>query len=145
MYFRFYGRRHICSQAKVARRRRQSAEAQRTSSLGLGYKLCALIPLAGQRTHGTTFRTLTVTSRVAATGAESAVYLSCRRGGLVVEVIVGFPRSPCLQPHAVHVVVFDQSAPTVKRVCDQSAVDVLNCHRVEYKHRQTLVSLASIH
>jgi len=26
--------------------------------LGLGYKLCAVIPVAGQRTHGTTFRAL---------------------------------------------------------------------------------------
>jgi len=68
-----YGRRHICSYAKVARRRRQ-AQAQRTRSLGLGYKLCAVIPVAGQRTHGTTFRVLKVTSRVATPGAESAVY-----------------------------------------------------------------------
>jgi len=45
-----------------------------TRSLGLGYKLCAIIPAAGQRTHGTTFRTLKVTSQVAAPGAESAVY-----------------------------------------------------------------------
>jgi len=46
----------------------------RTRSLGLGYKLCAAIPVAGQRTHGTTFRTLKVTSRVATPGAVSAVY-----------------------------------------------------------------------
>ena len=31
-----------------------------TRSLGLGYKLCAVIPVAGQRTHGTTFRALKV-------------------------------------------------------------------------------------
>ena len=30
------------------------AGAQCTRSLGLGYKLCAVIPVAGQRTHGTT-------------------------------------------------------------------------------------------
>ena len=30
---------------------------QRTRSLGLGYKLCAVILIAGQRTHGTTSRT----------------------------------------------------------------------------------------
>jgi len=46
------------------------AEAQCTRSLGLGYKLCAIIPLAGQRT-------LKVTSQVATPGAESAV--SCLR------------------------------------------------------------------
>ena len=34
----------------------------------------AVIPVAGQRTHGTTFRALKVTSQVATPGAESAVY-----------------------------------------------------------------------
>jgi len=43
--------------------------------LKLGYKLCAVIPVTtGQRTHGTTFRALKVTSQVATPGAESAVY-----------------------------------------------------------------------
>jgi len=51
-----------------------TAEAQCTRSLGLGYKLYAVIPVAGQRTHGTTFRALIVTSRVATPGADSAVY-----------------------------------------------------------------------
>ena len=55
--FGFYRWRHMCSEAKVARRRR-SAEAQCTSSLGLGYKLCAVLLAAGQRTHGTIFRSL---------------------------------------------------------------------------------------
>jgi len=54
--------------------RRRPAEAQCTRSLGLGYKLCAVIPAAGQRTHGATFRALKVTSQVATPGAESAVY-----------------------------------------------------------------------
>ena len=62
---------HGCS------RRRRPAEAQSTRSLGLGYKLCAVVPVAGQRTHRTTFRTLKVTSQVAAPGAKSAVWLSC--------------------------------------------------------------------
>ena len=44
---------------------------QRTSSLGLGYKLCAVIPVAGQRTRRTTFRALKVTSQVATPGAWS--------------------------------------------------------------------------
>jgi len=44
-----------------------------TRSLGLGYRLCAVMPVAGQRTHVTTFRALKVTSQVAASGAESAV------------------------------------------------------------------------
>ena len=73
MYFRFYGWRHICSKAKVARRRRP-AEAQCIRSLGLGYKLCAVIPVARQRTHGTTFLALKVASQVATQEAESAVY-----------------------------------------------------------------------
>jgi len=55
-------------------RRRRPAEAQCTRSLGLGYKLCAVIPAAGQRRHGTTFRALKITSQVAAAGAVSAVY-----------------------------------------------------------------------
>jgi len=59
--------------SKVARRSRP-AEAQCTLSVGLVYKLCAVIPAAGQRTHGTTFRALKVSSQVATQGAESAVY-----------------------------------------------------------------------
>jgi len=62
----------LISQANVARRRRP-AEAQCPRSLVLGYKLCAVIPVAGQRTRGTTFRALKVTSQVATLGAESAV------------------------------------------------------------------------
>jgi len=34
----------------------------------------AVIPVAGQRTYGTTFRALEVTSQVTTPGAESAVY-----------------------------------------------------------------------
>jgi len=50
--------------------------AQLKRSLGLDYKLCAVIglPVAGQRTHGITFLALKVTSQVATPGAESAVY-----------------------------------------------------------------------
>jgi len=33
----------------------QLKRSTHTHSLGLGYKLCAVIPFAGQRTHGTTF------------------------------------------------------------------------------------------
>jgi len=58
---------------KVARRRRPT-EAQCTRSLGLGYKLCAVIPVAGQRTYRTTFRPLKVSSQVATLGAEFSVY-----------------------------------------------------------------------
>ena len=36
--------------------------------------MCAVIPVAGQRTHGTTFRALKVASQVETPGAESAVY-----------------------------------------------------------------------
>ena len=56
----------------VARRHRP-AKAQCTRSLGLGYKLCTVIPVAGQLTHGTTFRALKVTSQVATQAAKSAV------------------------------------------------------------------------
>ena len=62
----------MMSQAKVARRH-CPAKAQCTCSLGLGYKLCAVIPVAGQRTHRTTFRALKVISQLATPGAESAV------------------------------------------------------------------------
>jgi len=34
---------------------------QCTRSLGLGYKLCVVIPVAGQRTHGTTLQALKAT------------------------------------------------------------------------------------
>ena len=44
-----------------------------TRSLGLGCKLRAVVPVAGQRTQGATFRALKVTSQVATPGAESAV------------------------------------------------------------------------
>jgi len=56
-----------------AARRRRSAEAQlahmqpRPSG-----KWRAVIPIAGQQTHGPTFRALKVTSQVATPGAESA-------------------------------------------------------------------------
>jgi len=42
--------------------------------LGLGYKLRAVMPVAGQLTHGTTFRAFKVTSRVAIPAAESSVF-----------------------------------------------------------------------
>ena len=52
-----------------------AAQLKRSArSLRLGYKMCAVIPVAGQRTHGTTFRALKVTLQVATPGAESAVY-----------------------------------------------------------------------
>jgi len=60
--------------SKVAQHCRP-AEVQCTRSLGLGYKLCTnFVPVAGQRTHRTTFRSLKVTSQVAVLGAESVVY-----------------------------------------------------------------------
>ena len=55
-------------------RRRRPAEAQCTRSLGLGYKMCAVTPVSGQRTHVATFRVLKVTSQVATPGAESVVH-----------------------------------------------------------------------
>jgi len=75
MYFRFMDEDDVIFAHKpclldVAAQLKRSA----TRSLGLGYKLCAVIPVAGQLTHGTTFRALKVTSQVAAPGAESAVY-----------------------------------------------------------------------
>jgi len=45
------------------------------AALGLAIKLmCELIPVAGQRTHVTTFRALKVTPQAATPGAESALY-----------------------------------------------------------------------
>ena len=45
------------------------------AALGLAVKLmCELIPVAGQRTHVTTFRALKVTPQAATPGAESALY-----------------------------------------------------------------------
>ena len=58
----------------VHKPRLHDVEARCTRSLGFGYKLCALIPVAGQRTHWATFRALTVASQVATPGAMSAVY-----------------------------------------------------------------------
>ena len=69
---RFWNILHI-NYVSVARRRRP-AEAQCTRSLRLGYKLRVVIPVAGQRTHGTTFRALKVTYQVATQGAVRAVY-----------------------------------------------------------------------
>ena len=68
-------------------RRRRPAEAQCTRSLGLGYKLCAVISVAGQRMHGTTFRALKVTSWVATPGAKSAVY-DCLVLGLITAHVI---------------------------------------------------------
>jgi len=42
------------SRRYMVARRRRPAKAQRTRSLGLGYKLCA--PVADQRTLGTTLK-----------------------------------------------------------------------------------------
>ena len=78
------------ARARVARRRR-SAEVQCTRSRGLGYKLCAVIPVAGQRTHGTTFRALKVTSQVATLGARSL------RSMTVLFILWSFCHSSCKQ------------------------------------------------
>jgi len=58
---------------------RRPAEAQCTRSLGLGYKICALIPVADRRTHGTTFRALKVTSQVGGNsgGGRSLRSMTC--------------------------------------------------------------------
>ena len=53
------------------------------AALGLAIN-CAVIPVAGQRTHGTTFRALKLTSLVSTPGAESVVcvlLLRCKRLG----------------------------------------------------------------
>jgi len=52
-----------------------AAQLKRSAHAALGLAInCAVLPTAGQRTHGTTFRALRVTSQVATPGAESAVY-----------------------------------------------------------------------
>jgi len=63
----------------VAAQLKRSAHA----ALGLAIGCAQYYQFAGQRTHGTTFRALKVTSQVAAPGAESAVY-----GCLVFVIIV---------------------------------------------------------
>ena len=52
------------------------------AALGLAV-LCAVIPVAGQQMHGTTFRMLKVFSQVSTPGAESAVYDCLVIGGRV--------------------------------------------------------------
>jgi len=52
-----------------------AAQLKRRAHAALGLAIdCAVIAIAGRRTHGTTFRALKVTFQVATTGAESAVY-----------------------------------------------------------------------
>jgi len=51
-----------------------AAQLKRTRSLGLVYKVRAVISVAGLGTHRTAFGALKVTSQVATPGAESAVY-----------------------------------------------------------------------
>jgi len=54
-----------------------AAQLKRSAHVALGLAInCAhaVIPVAGQRALGTTFRALKVTSQVATTGAKSAVY-----------------------------------------------------------------------
>jgi len=52
-----------------------AAKLKRSAHAALGLAInCAVIPVAGQRTHGATFRALKVASSVATAGAESAVY-----------------------------------------------------------------------
>ena len=60
-----------------------SQGSQCICGLGLGYKMCAVIPVAGQQMHGTTFRVLKVFSQVSTLGAESAVYDCLVIGGRV--------------------------------------------------------------
>jgi len=57
-----------------------AAQLKRSTHAVLGLainQLCAVIPVAGQRTHGTTFRALKVTSQVATPGAVSALLNVC--------------------------------------------------------------------
>ena len=75
--------------SKVAQHCRP-AEAQCTRSFGLGYKLCTnFVPVAGQRTHRTTFRSLKVTSQVAVLGV-CGLWLPCYKlHYLLWECLVG--------------------------------------------------------
>ena len=51
-----------------------AAQLKRSAHAASGLAICAVIPVAGQLTHGTTFRSRKVTSQVATPGAESVVY-----------------------------------------------------------------------
>ena len=50
-----------------------AAQLKRSAHAASGLAICAVIPVAGQLTHGTTFRSRKVTY-VATPGAESVVY-----------------------------------------------------------------------
>jgi len=81
--------------------RRRPAEAQCTRSCGLDYKLCAVIPVAGQRTQGTTFRALKVTSQVAVydcivSAASHDEYIRCRATCLLFLFFTGITITPTL-------------------------------------------------
>jgi len=81
--------------------RRRPAEAQRTRSCGLDYKLCAVIPVAGQQTQGTTFRALKVTSQVAVydcivSAASHDEYIRCRATCLLFLFFMGITITPTL-------------------------------------------------
>jgi len=51
-----------------------AAHLKCSAHTALGCKLCTVIPVAGQRTHRTTFWAHEVTSKLATLGVESAVY-----------------------------------------------------------------------
>ena len=70
MYFRFYGLLDGVTFAHKLRLLNVAAQLKCSAPAALGF---AIIPVAGQRTHGTTFRMLKVTSQVASPGVESAV------------------------------------------------------------------------
>ena len=76
MYFRFMDdvtlAHHKPRLLDVAAQPTRSAHA--ASGLAINCAHCAVLPLAGQRTYGATFRALKVTSRAATPGTESAVY-----------------------------------------------------------------------
>jgi len=75
-----------------------AAQLKRSAHAALGLAInCAVIPAAGQWTHGTTFQALKVTFQVAAPGAESAIYDCLVDGCAVLNHSVSVCVCVCLQ------------------------------------------------
>ena len=69
----FAHKQRLLDVAAQLKRIHKTGSTRISHSLGPGYKLRTVIPVAAQRTLGSTFPTLKVTSQVATSGAESAL------------------------------------------------------------------------
>ena len=121
---------------------RRPAEPQRTRSLRLGYKLCAAIPVAGQRTHGTTFWAFKVTSQVATPGAESAVCdcLVCiLRTHMIVDLLFSLSATQSRSRSSASAMLWSTSAsPTPKNPISWPPALYLITRLAQYLHAHRL-------